>query len=121
MKKQITEEEINLAIDLYNQGNSILTISKKLHRLEKTISSKLKERGIIVKSKLRYTDNLINTVKDRYEKGESLTKICREFGIEYDKISPHLKKLGVNIINRQNRTKFNENIFDNIDTEEKAY
>lgn len=121
MKRQITEEEIDLAVEMYNSGNTILAISKKLHRTEKTISTKLKERGVVVRNKNFYTEELINTVRLRYENGESLTKICKELGIEYDKMSPHLKKIGVKIINRQNKTKFNENIFDVIDTEEKAY
>ena len=29
--------------------------------------------------------------------------------------------MGITIVNRQNRCKFNETVFDNIDTEEKAY
>lgn len=36
-------------------------------------------------------------------------------------MSRKLKEIGVTIINRQNQIRFNENIFDTIDTEKKAY
>lgn len=36
-------------------------------------------------------------------------------------LSRHLKKAGINIVNKWNETKFNETVFDCIDSEEKAY
>lgn len=53
--------------------------------------------------------------------GISLTELGKREGIDRRTISKHLKELGIKIINRQNIVKFNENIFDCIDTEEKAY
>lgn len=51
----------------------------------------------------------------------SLTEICKKYHIDRGTFSKNLKKDGVEIINRQNMTKFNENVFDIIDTREKAY
>lgn len=51
----------------------------------------------------------------------SLTKLGEREGIDRRTISKHFKKLGIEIINKQNRPKFNINVFDSIDTEEKAY
>lgn len=51
----------------------------------------------------------------------SLTIIGKKWGIERHSLSRRLKELGVEVINHQNKTKFNETIFDSIDTEEKAY
>lgn len=51
----------------------------------------------------------------------SLTKLGEREGVDRRTISKHFKELGIEVINKQNRTKFNENIFDCIDTEEKAY
>jgi hypothetical protein len=36
-------------------------------------------------------------------------------------LTKKLKELGVDIINNQNKLKFDETIFNSIDTEEKAY
>lgn len=51
----------------------------------------------------------------------SLTKLGEREGIDRRTISKHFKELGIEIINKQNRPKFNINVFDTIDTEEKAY
>ena len=51
----------------------------------------------------------------------SLNKIALMFKITPESLSKALKSLGYTIVNKQNIAKFNENIFDVIDTEEKAY
>lgn len=51
----------------------------------------------------------------------SLTKIGEKYGIERHSLSRRLKELGYSVINHQNKVKFNEHIFDVVDTEEKAY
>lgn len=55
------------------------------------------------------------------EQEKSLTQIGKELGLDRAKLSNNLKKDGIEIINRQNITKFDETFFDIIDTEEKAY
>lgn len=51
----------------------------------------------------------------------SLTQMAKREQVDRRTLSSHFKKLGIEIINKQNRSKFNEHIFDSIDTEEKAY
>lgn len=51
----------------------------------------------------------------------SLTKIGRKYGIKRQTLSTHLKKMGYEVINYQNKARLNETLFDKIDTEEKAY
>lgn len=51
----------------------------------------------------------------------SLTKIAKLFNTNRDTLSKHLKKAGYTVVNNQNKLKFNENVFDEINTEEKAY
>ena len=51
----------------------------------------------------------------------SLTKMGEREGVDRRTLSKHFKELGIEIVNKQNRPKFDINIFDNIDTEEKAY
>lgn len=60
-------------------------------------------------------------IEESYLNGKSLTKLEKETGISRRKITKYLKDKGVKIINYQNKIKFDENIFDTIDTEEKAY
>ena len=51
----------------------------------------------------------------------SLTQMGNREKVDRRTLSKHFKELGIKIINKQNRSKFNEHIFDSIDTEEKAY
>lgn len=56
-----------------------------------------------------------------YKQNESATIIdcVRKFDVDRGTLSSHLKKLGLNT--RRNKYKFNEDFFEVIDTEEKAY
>lgn len=51
----------------------------------------------------------------------SLTKAAGKVGIDRRSLSNSLKEEGYEIINKQNMTKFDDTVFDKIDTEEKAY
>lgn len=60
-------------------------------------------------------------VKEYVETNISLTKMSEKYNIGRWTLTDRFKKLGVDIVNRQNEVKFNNKIFDKIDTEEKAY
>ena len=51
----------------------------------------------------------------------SLTKMAAREGTTRQTLAKHFRELGVEIINKQNRLKFDNTVFDCIDTEEKAY
>ena len=52
--------------------------------------------------------------------GISLTKLAERESTTRQTLAKRFKMLGIEIINQQNRLRFNENVFDIIDTEEKA-
>lgn len=68
---------------------------------------------------------IINLAIEEYlflpEKERSLTKIGRKYGIQRQTLSRHLKALGKEVINYQNKCRIDPTVFDKIDTEEKAY
>ena len=51
----------------------------------------------------------------------SLTEMGKREKVDRRTLAKHFKELGIEIVNKQNRSKFNEHIFDQIDSEEKAY
>lgn len=51
----------------------------------------------------------------------SLTKMAKREETTRQTLAKYFKEMGIEIINKQNQTKFNEHVFDSIDTEEKAY
>ena len=68
---------------------------------------------------------IINIALEEYlntpEKEKSLTQIGRKYGIKRQTLSKYIKERGFEIVNYQNRCRINSNVFDVIDTEEKAY
>ena len=57
-----------------------------------------------------------------YQSGNiSLTKMEQKYGISRQTLSRRFKKLGIDIVNKQNELKFDNTVFDSIDNEEKAY
>lgn len=53
--------------------------------------------------------------------GISLTEMGKREKVDRRTLAKYFKELGIEIINKQNCSKFNEHIFDQIDSEEKAY
>jgi hypothetical protein len=67
-------------------------------------------------------DSILEKICEEYKQGGiSLTQLSKKYSIGRCKITTFIKKQGVIIENKQNEVKFNQFIFDDIDTEEKAY
>ena len=78
----------------------------------------------IIDSKYRIRDKTISFRKGVLyflEQKCSATNAAKYCGVTPTSFCKYLKQLGIQAVNHQNVTKFNENIFDIIDTEEKAY
>lgn len=83
----------------------------------------LKAKGYIIQKSA--TPNIIRylhlVIKD-YKSGKySIAQLSKKYNIAPSTISNNLKKLNIKIINKQNVIKFDEDVFNIIDTEEKAY
>ena len=53
--------------------------------------------------------------------GKTGKEISRILNLDYSTVHAKLRKLNINLPNNHNRLKFDNTVFDNIDTEEKAY
>ena len=68
------------------------------------------------------TEEQYNIAKNLYLKEKrSLTYISKTLHIDRGKLSNKFKENGIEVINRQNIAKFNQDVFSKIDTEENAY
>ena len=110
-------DEFN-TIGLYNSGATLKEISKKTNMTERTISKYLKKHGVSVIHGNR------NIIVDKcialYNSGLTCNEIALIMKSCRQKIARVLKSNGI-IVKRKDLIKVNENIFDVIDTEEKAY
>lgn len=70
------------------------------------------------KGKFKFTDeDFLSAI----EAGKSIKEMMELFQVGKGSIIKRLKKFNIRLYNHHNEAKFNENIFDSIDTEEKAY
>ena len=113
----------------YLSGNGTLTQLERKFKINKSIiKSELLKLGYVIKSgyKLSTVLGLKSATEEyikQYNNGEtpSLTKISSQFKINRKVLSDRLKELNIEVINYQNKSKFDECVFDSIDNEEKAY
>ena len=94
------------------------------HRMKvKDVSNIFRKHGYIIgrSSNRNCILHLKDAVKDYKNGFHNITKLAKKYNLAKNTISNALKSLGIEIINEQNVLKFNENVFDVIDSEEKAY
>lgn len=123
------ENLLKQVISEYLSGNGTLTQLEKKFKIKKSIIiSRLSEMGYVIKSGYKLSTVIgLKLATEEYirqynnKETPSLTKISEQFKIDRGFLSNRLKELNIEIINYQNKSKFNEHIFDSIDTEEKAY
>ena len=116
------QNDIDNIIDLYKNGFSCVQIGKQYNVTGNTISSLLKRNGINVINR----QNIISfskedVIKDYCDLGLSISQIARNRNSSGVLISKLLQYANIEVTNKHNLPKFNEHIFDSIDTEEKAY
>ena len=66
---------------------------------------------------ITYREKLMELVNQ----GKSGKQISKEMGIDYSNMHVWLRKLNINLLNYHNELKFDNTVFDKIDSEEKAY
>lgn len=116
------QADISYIIERYQEGESCVQLGNLYGVSANTISRLLKNNGIEVINRqnlISFTDEEI--INDYCNLGLTLSQIAKNRNTTIPLISRKLKAQGVDIINHQNESKFNENIFDTIDSEEKAY
>lgn len=122
-RTKLDEITINEIVKLYKNGDmSLEQLGRRYNVSPCTISHYVKRYGIEVVNR----QNAINFDVEKdiiplYEKGYSLTQISRIVNNSRQCIAKQLRKFGFEYVNRHNMAKFNEHVFDVIDTEEKAY
>ena len=113
-----TAEIDNFIIDShFNKKKSLIEIGKQLEITSIAISRRIKKLGF---NPINYQNLKSYTFEDIVlflEDGNTLTKAAKHFGVSIAALSKILHKHNYTI--KQNL--FNENVFDTIDTEEKAY
>lgn len=121
-----TEEQLENIKNLYNQGiayNKII-LKLELNCCSDTLVKYLKESGIY-KEKRKITTSSINDnfeeILDKWKQGISICKLANEYHLSKTIIADRLRQAGYSVENVHKKVKFDDTIFDSIDSEEKAY
>ena len=102
------------------KNNSLEEVSSKYG-----IAKEVLQLAVSGLTKTEYKKRIINmAIKEYVETAlydRSIVKIAKKYGINKKTLSKYLKEQHVDIVANGNRTEFNRDFFDIIDTEEKAY
>lgn len=124
MRKTITQTQIENIIRLYQEGLGSDTIAPKFGIHPNTVLKILKKNGIARRPLSAFTPEDVEKMRLMYADNKSLETIGKEFGITHGGVRQIFVK---NNIERRNaddchrKYEINEDFFDTIDTEEKAY
>lgn len=127
MKQNRVDKKIKQDIVKYfNEGMSVSEIGELIGFDRRTISYHLDLLGIKkIKKMVLVVDNpeKVKIVLDAYKNGMSLFKICKEFNIRDKHVKTILINNGIEYKNKPiyRKHSIKENIFNKIDTQEKAY
>lgn len=120
-------EKIKLGVTKYlNLEGSLVDIARELHIDSKLINQELYKQGYILKGGASALQ-VINLKKacDEYiskiNEGISITSVALKYNVSRGALSNRVKSRGYTVVNHQHELRFDESVFDSIDTEEKAY
>lgn len=119
MKKVLTQEDKLQIIELYKSGLGSNIIGNKMNIHPNTVLKLLKIHNIerrILRKKISYEDEI--EINNLYKQNMSTLDISKKFNISRSMVSRYVKN-----INKKHYRKYaiNEDFFDVIDSEEKAY
>lgn len=125
MKDVVNE---NIVLKLYNEGLNSCDIAKNIGINERAVykvlnKNNLKSHNIKPLSPRKITDNELTKAINLYNEGFTLTKIVSSLNLNCSSsaIRGLLVRRGVQMRSRGKQSNFNENYFDIIDDEHKAY
>lgn len=104
-------------LNKYVEGTSFRELARLTGCDRKTIKNYLISMGYGIKSEPKFD---LEIAKTMYLDGHSCKEISMTVNANEDTIAMYLRNSGINVSNSSS-FRFNENIFDSIDTEEKAY
>lgn len=114
----------NTILDLFeNEKLMPAKIAKKVKLSTAEVQSILREFGYLTKGRTWEEAVKIKKAVEYYINNSTVTleETSKLFGVYPDNLSKNIKDLGYQVTDRARIPQFDETIFDNIDTEEKAY
>lgn len=112
------------AEQLYKEGKSLRAIGKELGMDYRYISRYLKERGYEMTRNqqwIKQDDEVLEQSIELYEQGHNIKTISQMLKVKDNRISEFLQTRGIMVSMNNQSHEYYEDIFSEVDTEEKAY
>lgn len=124
MGKKLPEDTINEIIRLYQAGSTPLELAKQFNIFNNSVTRILRKRGIARTQLIQITQEQTDFMIEEYCNGVSSEIIAKKLKVDASTVCRHLIKNNIEIRpSSQNHRKYeiDQNYFETIDTEEKAY
>lgn len=124
MGRYLDEKEKELIIELHLQNKNTVEIAKALNRNQSTIERFLKKNGYKMNYGSRISKEQKEEIKNMYLSGKTCKEIYNEFKHIYnceESIQKLIREMGISRGRYKKPTCLNDNYFETIDTEHKAY
>lgn len=124
MRKQIQDQQINDIIKKYQSGASLQDIAQEFNIHKGSIGRILRRNNIERNKCVPVSDDKIKYIIEKYTSGISSEILAAELNLDGSTVCRILKRNDIKIRPaEENKRKYdiNENFFESIDTEEKAY
>lgn len=125
--KKISSNIKNKIVDEYKQGEYIYKIAEKFGLTKRIIKNILKENNIEIQRYIRksqFNDSEIKEMYEKYSSGNTLEDLGKFYKVDSTTISLLFKKYNYKLrdySHSKRKYSLNENYFDEIDTQNKAY
>ena len=124
-EKQVTKQDEKRAVELYESGLTSEQVGNEIEFSQDTVLDILERNKIERRNSRNFTDSEEVEIGKLYQHGFSAKAIMRSYGYEHHaSIVAAIKRQGIEIRSNHDANRLysvNQNFFDVIDTEEKAY
>jgi intein-encoded DNA endonuclease-like protein len=107
-------------IEMYKSGMSSISISNNLGVSKRTVLSYLRKNGIEMKTMKDKLNEKRPKIIELFQEGKTVDFICKACNSKHGQVKAVLEEEGFTTPSRK-KYQYDENIFETIDTEEKAY
>ena len=118
--KGISKENLLLAYNEIKSGKTLTYVASKYNVDRHTLSKQLFDNNLRIPQKYSRSKDFDSRILELYNKNNSIENISKKLIISTNKVWLCLRENNIKI-NTYRKHNFNENIFEVIDTEEKAY
>ncbi|GEM_PF-3141185 len=89
---EVSEEDVNLWIDLYNEGETLKNIAEKYNVSLGTVSNKLRARNVHTRGRgKKIKKEVVKQWIELYERGESMKEIAKKYNVAVSTVWKKLK------------------------------